>query len=83
MVDSPSSLTADLDAILAQASDMQLAKWWCMLNSKEAVPELPGADPWPTMTKIMDRIGFKACLREWNRDNMDDEQFETFWRRRT
>jgi hypothetical protein len=33
------------------------------------------------MNWIMKRIGLKACLREWNREQMDDQKFESWWLR--
>lgn len=34
------------------------------------------------MKQISDKIGIKACLRQWNADRMSDEEFEEFWKRR-
>jgi hypothetical protein len=73
-------LTLEETQALSAMPESRLARCWCELNSSRKVPELPNAPTWPVMTWIMNKIGFKACLREWNRDNMDDEQFETFWR---
>lgn len=34
---------------------------------------------WAAMTWIMDKIGLRACLREWNRERMTDEEFAAFF----
>lgn len=35
----------------------------------------------PIMNEIYRKIGHKACLRQWNKDRMTDEEFEVFWYR--
>ncbi len=34
---------------------------------------------YPIMNVIKQKIGRKACLRQWNIDIMTDEEFEVFW----
>lgn len=69
--------------------DATLAKWWCLLNRWEWPSEVPDPEakdaPEPQrrgalMRGVESRIGTKACLREWNRERMSDEEFEEFWR---
>lgn len=78
----------DADAI-AQADTKTLARWWCLLNRFEWPTEGLGA-PEPQeykkgsrrgqiMNAIMDRIGLKECLREWNADSMPGEAFDQWW----
>ena len=74
------TLTLDENKLLSEANPQQLAEYWCTLNRKERVVGLR-AEPWDAMCWIMNKIGLKACLREWNKDTMDDEQFESFWNR--
>jgi hypothetical protein len=79
---------ADRKAV-AEAPPLMLAEWWCLLNrfdwpkeglgEAEAVPE-----PWrPTprrsaiMNGIVDRIGMRECLREWNR--VTEAEFALWW----
>jgi len=77
--------------ILNVRDDATLAKWWCLLNNwgwPEEIqnPEDKNAPAPRRRSKLMDeivtRIGFKACLREWNRERMTDEVFEAWWERR-
>ena len=42
--------------------------------------EKRGAVCFPVMAYIRDKIGFKACIREWNREMMTDEEFEEFYK---
>lgn len=69
--------------------DATLAKWWCQLNSWEWPDQIPDPEPeekerpnrrGTIMDEICARIGIKACLREWNRERMSEEEFEEFWK---
>lgn len=78
----------DADAI-AQADTKTLARWWCLLNRFDwpmdglGAPEppeyTPGGRRGQIMGAIMDRIGPKECLREWNADSMPGEAFDQWW----
>lgn len=82
----------DVD-ILQKQDGATLAKWWCLLNSWKWPAELPDAEPAHRKTpadrrgRIMSyidaKIGHKACMREWNRETMNDQEFEDFWNRGT
>lgn len=65
-----------------------LAQWWCQLNSHgwpEALGEPEPRDaPEPRrrtilMNKIMETIGFKECLREWNKETLPGEAFDNWF----
>lgn len=81
-------------ATLATLTPEQKARAWCAMNSYERPTELAAHWPanWETMTReakhdflgplmfaILDAIGLRACLREWNRDRMTDAEFDTWW----
>lgn len=79
---------------LKQFTAKQLAEFWCSLNSFEWPPELgdkPAGygdrDDDKSGIKIMGLIerelGIKECLREWNKDRMDNDQFEAWWGNRS
>ena len=76
-------------AVLAQQDMATLAVWWCQLNRFESPAELAfeNADPqddggerWTVMSWIGEAVGYRELLREWNRDRMNDEEFNDFWR---
>jgi hypothetical protein len=80
----------DLKSLRA-APPRMLAEWWALLNrwewpaeglgqpeSRECAPEGRRGQ---IMRWIMDEIGHKACLREWNRDSMTDAEFDAWWGR--
>ena len=80
-------VTEDLFA-LSQQDAPTLAKWWCSLNSWSWPDELAKpADPdvrldsrrSRIMRWIEEAIGMRECLREWNRDTMQAEEFNDFW----
>lgn len=72
---------------IAGQPDEALAIWWCQLNRFDWPDGLP--DPivgrkssrrrGQIMKKIMNTIGHKACLREWNKDSMTPEEFEEWY----
>lgn len=45
-----------------------------LINEKEQKIRARDALYW-----IMDKIGFKECLRDWNKHRMTNEQFEDWW----
>lgn len=73
----------------------QYAAIWCALNKGELpaavvvrpanwesmLPMAQHQFAWPIMAEIMHAIGLKACLREWNRARMTDQEFEAWWQR--
>lgn len=89
------SLEAD-HTLLAGVDRSAYAEIWCALNRGDWDDRIPVKPDnydsmdrnarhdfiWPIMEEIMGEITFKKCLREWNKDNMDDEEFESFWRGR-
>lgn len=91
-------MTDDDRKAIAEASPETLAQWWRLLNGWEWPQHgLGEADPVPTeagalrfhrtrrgeiMSAIVERIGVGACLREWNRETMSDEQFNAWWESR-
>ena len=75
-------------SILTATGDVALAKWWYLLNSWEWPAELPDPElqrpPVPNrrsaiMRVIEQRIGFKECLREWNRERMPGALFDEWF----
>jgi hypothetical protein len=76
-------------AAIEQADTATLAKWWCLLNKFEwpahglGTPEpaeyKPGSRRGQIMAAIMDRIGLRECLREWNAETMPGEAFDQWW----
>lgn len=68
---------------------------WCVLNRQEWHPSLKDKPSnydtmtrqalhdfrWGIMQEILRVVGLKACLREWNRETMTDDEFEDFWKR--
>lgn len=83
-------LSAEDITLLEQQTPETLARWACQLNSWEWPAEIPNPEaekdwaPGSRRSKLGDwihkRIGYKAFLREWNRTQMNDEEFEDFWR---
>lgn len=71
-------VTKDQEQHLQMLTKEQLAEYWCRLNVFDWPPNLP-KDYWSVMCWISSRIGIKECLREWNKDNMDNKQFDDFW----
>jgi hypothetical protein len=74
--------------ILENQTDEVLAKWGCAINSWGWPEEMPSPeDPkdWAEGRRnaiqkwIIVKIGLKACLREWNRERMNDAEFVDFW----
>lgn len=74
--------------ILETQSVETLASWWSMLNRFEWPDELPNPEPAEyvkngrrsqLMSWINMKIGRKECLRDWNKDNMSNEEFEQWW----
>lgn len=86
------AITDDDRKAIAAASDQTLAVWWCTLNRWEwpsnglGEPESPKYQRRSRRGYIMDaiqaRIGARACLREWNRKRMTDQEFDEWWRSR-
>ena len=75
--------------ILNNLSNEQLAQIWVTLNHWEwpdiiPDPESPnyvsGTRRGSIMRWINDKIGFKECLREHNKERMTDEVFEIWWK---
>lgn len=75
-------------AILDQQNDLTLASWWSKLNSWGWPDELP--NPEPRESKVNDRrdiimgwiqnkIGFKECLRDWNKEAMPGKIFDSWY----
>lgn len=85
------AMTNDDRKAIAEAPDLMLAEWWCLLNKWEWPREgLGEPDPVPEkhdgnrrrgqiMNAICDRIGIRECLREWNRNNMPGPIFDEWW----
>lgn len=86
-----SRITEQDAAALSVQSDATLAEWWCALNRWKWPAGLPDEEQpgirndksrrWAIMCWIEDRVGSRACFREWNRD-MSDEAFGAFWKKR-
>jgi hypothetical protein len=80
----------DLKSLRA-APPLMLAEWWCLLNRwgwpAEGLGEpddqqyAPNSRRGQIMRWIMDKVGHKACLREWNRERMTDAEFDAWWGR--
>lgn len=81
---------ADLKILKAQ-SVQTLAEWWCDLNrSQWPAPDtglisektgLPTNRRFAIMSFIMDQIGLKECLREWNKKELPGPAFDKWWSR--
>ena len=80
--------------ILKNGTVQEKASVWCDLNSstfpeklshlKTVYDGLPNHTSkheyvWSFMSRICDQIGMKECLREWNKNRMTNEEFETWW----
>lgn len=73
---------ADIAALQSQ-SDATLAEWWCELNHWRWPAGLSNPEPQTSCTNrrsdimswIHNKIGHRACLREWNKE-MDDLTFK-------
>jgi hypothetical protein len=72
-------------------SDQRLAEMWCELNRWGWPAELPRPELRSLeehgnerrsnlMGDIVHKIGFRACLREWNRETLSDAEFDAWWR---
>lgn len=73
--------------ILAQQDKETLAAWWSQLNHWEWPNALPDPEPNHFISGgrrgeiigwIMTRIGYRECLRDWNK-GMSDEEFATLY----
>ena len=82
-------MTKEDEAVLIQQDSLTLAEWHCQLNQWKWPHELPNPEeptyiPDGRRIQIMDWInriiGMKLCVRVWNKDSMNDEQFEDFWK---
>lgn len=81
---------ADLQALNTQDTE-SLANGWCELNNWRWPAWLPDPEEpnfeanddrrGHAMDWILENIGFKECLRAWNRERMTPEEFEAFWNR--
>jgi hypothetical protein len=79
---------ADRRAIYT-APPLMLAEWWAALNRWDwpveglGEPEPPARSPGgrrsEIMREIIDRIGLKECLREWNRKHLPGNEFDAWW----
>ncbi len=80
----------EIEAIVRGADNATLAKWWCELNRWEWPTELGEPEPQGTqnpkrskiMNDIVDRVGIKECLREWNRERLPGEALDEWWENR-
>jgi hypothetical protein len=71
------------------------AEVWCKLNNGEPHELVQGwpanfdtmtrsakqAFIWPVMSEILNEIGYKECLREWNKDTLPGKEFDEWWGR--
>ena len=73
--------------VLESASNATLASWWSDLNRykwPESIPdpmtekerEIGPNRGWQIMSWISDKISMKECLRDWNKDRMNNEEFD-------
>lgn len=84
------NLTTEDMTILAQQDMNTLAKWWAAINRFEWPQEIPnpeheyvrGGRGSKIMHYIEEAIGYRECLREWNKNKMSDDEFNDFWRGR-
>ena len=77
--------------VLEAQDRITLAVWWCQLNEFKWPKDLPESDirgwyrqdprGWDVMAWIMERIGYKECLRVHNDETMTNEEFEAWWAR--
>lgn len=74
--------------ILEQQTPLTLAAWWSLLNSwgwPDALPDpepresKPGGRRGKIMDWIQGKIGFKECLRDWNKESMPGENFDSWY----
>lgn len=85
------SMTAEDRKAVADAPDRMLAEWWCLLNKWQwprdglGQPD-PETHPWTANTRrgeimaaIVERIGMRECLREWNAGTMARAEFDAWW----
>jgi hypothetical protein len=82
------------DELIRNIPKDRLAEVWCSLNRAERhelVSDWPAnwsdmdrtakhGFVWPVMEQIMHAIGYKECIREWNKDSMTPEEFESWYR---
>ena len=75
-------------ATLNQADTATLAKWWCELNrfgwpdaflEPEPAKHVRHGRRSEMMNWIMDKIGIKECLREWNVDTRPGQKFDDWF----
>lgn len=86
-------MNKEIQKIILEQTDQRKAEMYCELNRWKWPPELekfnPGdygtrQDSWRDAMPIMDFIqgivGDKATSREWNKDNMTNEEHEVWYR---
>lgn len=75
-------------AVLQSQTDKILADWWSQLNRWDWPAEIPdpepvGHPPFGRRSKIMgwimEKIGFKECLRDWNKERMTSSEFDKWF----
>ena len=80
-------LTCDVE-ILEQEDNLTLAQYWSELNHYDWPAKIPNPEPkkheansrrGEIMGWIMNKIGLKECLRDWNKERMPGEQFDLWW----
>ena len=73
--------------VVSLADNEKLASWWCAINIFEWPEELAQfkdkVEPIEIMSFISLTVGYKACLREWNKERMNDEKFEQWWKNKS
>ena len=80
------------DVDILNSQDIKtLASWWSQLNrwgwpeelpNKEPAEYKPGGRRSRIMAYISSKIGHKECLRDWNKESMNDEEYESWWENR-
>lgn len=79
-----------IEIIQAETDVKKLAKWWSEINSFNLPEELKeyndvgvtlAQSPFSLMGEIINKIGYKECLREWNvgRGTMTNEEFDVWF----
>jgi len=59
-----------------------LSQEWCRRNHRKLdATEQEIKQNWARMSTIMSEIGYKECLREWNKDSMTNQEFEKWYKR--
>jgi len=82
-------LNDDDISLLEQQTLVTLAQWWGLLNSGKIplkfLDKEPATTPaaerrlWAIMVWIMKKIGYKECLREWNKDELHGAEFDRWY----